>query len=278
MRTSILSAKSCELSGLCAACARRAHRPRITAAATATATTARALSTRREPRPLLPLPRAAPTPSRRSLSQTSPAPAPQSRTAAHSSTSPSPPPCPGASSGTFYDLFPQTLSAGPPPAGHFAIDTRALRREFLRLQAATHPDRNPGSPAHAAASARLNEAFRTLTSPLLRAQHLLRTLHGIDLAADEEVARAGRAISPAVLATAMEALGEVEEAQSEADLDGVRGENGRRIDECVAGLEAAFACGDVDRVVELAVRLRYWVNVDEGIMGWERGRGVVLEH
>src|SRR6266498_938137 len=83
---------------------------------------------------------------------------------------------------THFDFFPQTLPSGPPPATPFQIDLPTLRREFLQLQAKTHPDKFPTGPPKAKAealSARINEAYKTLTSPLLRAQYLL-SLHGID--------------------------------------------------------------------------------------------------
>src|SRR6266516_6320322 len=59
---------------------------------------------------------------------------------------------------THYDLFPQSISQGPPPTGAFQIDIRALRKEFLQLQAQAHPDRHPqGFKLQAeAASARIN--------------------------------------------------------------------------------------------------------------------------
>ncbi len=182
-------------------------------------------------------------------------------------------------------MFPQTLPAGPPPAGRFSLDARALRREFLRLQAATHPDLHSSgggrdsssSLAATNRSARLNGAYRTLASPLARAQHLLLALHGVDVLA-EDAAGPGLRVGSDVLATAMDALAAVEDAQDEADLEAPRRDNDARIDACVAALDDAFAANDVPAAVDLAVRLRYWVNVRDAIAGWERGRGVVLEH
>ncbi|KFX90050.1 hypothetical protein O988_08368, partial [Pseudogymnoascus sp. VKM F-3808] len=82
---------------------------------------------------------------------------------------------------THYSLFPLTLPDGPPPAGPFTIDLPNLRREYLRLQAAAHPDVHSG-PAKAraeAASAVINDAYTTLRDPLRRAEYIL-SLHGID--------------------------------------------------------------------------------------------------
>ncbi|KAK2071206.1 hypothetical protein P8C59_005647 [Phyllachora maydis] len=180
---------------------------------------------------------------------------------------PPPPPPP------FYALFPQTLPAGAPPAAPFAIDARALRREFLRLQAAAHPDVHGGGNG---ASAAINAAYRTLASPLLRAQYLLREQHGVDLAGDE--AGVAAAAEPDVLAAVLDARERIEAAEEEAELDGVRAENEGRIAAAEAALAEAFGVGDVERATREAVRLRYWVNIRESVEQWERGQPVVLQH
>ena len=66
----------------------------------------------------------------------------------------------------------------------FRIDQEAVERAYRALQAEVHPDRHAGSGDAGQrlamqASARVNEAYRTLRNPVLRAQHLL-ALHGID--------------------------------------------------------------------------------------------------
>jgi molecular chaperone HscB len=195
----------------------------------------------------------------------------------------------------FYSLFPETLPNGPPPSGPFAVDIRKLRREFLRLQAASHPDfhhsasgasnaestaaaaHSPARRAAEAASATINEAYKTLSSPLLRAQYLLQQQHGIDLAADEAGSASGAA-DPEVLMAVLEAREAIEAAESEDDLVEVGEENEGRIRECEDGLATAFADGDVDAATGLAVRLRYWMNVRESIQNWEKGKEVVLQH
>lgn len=176
---------------------------------------------------------------------------------------------------TYYALFPQTLPQGPPPGGPFAIDTRALRREFLALQAAAHPDVRGGGGGDA--SAAINAAYRTLCSPLLRAQHLLAALHGVDLAADDAAAAAHPA-DAAVLTTVLEAHDELGAARAEGDLARLRADNAARMAESHEALGRFFAAGDVEGAVREAVRLRYWVNIDESIRGWEAGGDVKLVH
>lgn len=260
-----------------------------------TATPAAALSSK----PLLPQPRL-PAPSRRRWLSASPAPhAPQQQ---QQQQQPPPPPPPDSPSSTttpaplaYYALFPQTLPAGPPPNGPFAIDVRALRREFLQLQAASHPDfhhaaaassssSSSSSQSHSlsrrkaeALSSHINAAYQTLATPLLRAQYLLSERHGLDLAGDE----ASRLTGPpdaALLGEVMAAREAVEEAVREADLDELRAENAERVRVCLDALAAAFAAEDVAAAVRETVRLRYWENIRESVEAWEEGKPVVLQH
>lgn len=201
----------------------------------------------------------------------------------------------------YYDLFPETLPQGPPPQGPFDIDVRALRREFLRLQAASHPDyfhsastttsssSDPDSSNTTAAkrrrqaeaaSSHINAAYKTLSHPLLRAQYVLAERYGVDLAGDEAGSHAGigAAADPTLLVEVLEAREAIDEAESEADLEAPMAENEERIGRCVEGLRRAFAEGDVDGAVGEAVRLRYWESIKEGIRGWEKGVGGGLLH
>ncbi|KAI1775001.1 Co-chaperone Hsc20 [Hypoxylon cercidicola] len=180
---------------------------------------------------------------------------------------------------THYDLFPQTLPLGPPPAGPFAVDARALRREFLTLQATAHPDvaAGAGRGAHKrraeAASARINEAYRTLGQALPRAQYLL-WLRGMDVANEE----AARVEDPELLLLVLETREAIEEAAEEGELEPLREANEARIRESEGRLARAFAEDDLEGARHEVTRLRYWVNIRESIHNWERGKPVVLEH
>ncbi|KAK0761036.1 hypothetical protein N5P37_005979 [Trichoderma harzianum] len=177
---------------------------------------------------------------------------------------------------THYDIFPETLPLGPPPSGHFPIDTRALRREFLRLQARHHPDMHPPGPAKAraeATSALINDAYKTLANPLLRAQYLL-SLRGVDVATDETM----QVDDPSLLAVVLEAHEEISDADKEEDLAELRAVNDKRIGESEGVLEEAFREDDVAAAKREAVKLRYWVNIKQSLDNWEEGRPVVLQH
>ncbi|KAK5628259.1 hypothetical protein RRF57_003974 [Xylaria bambusicola] len=176
---------------------------------------------------------------------------------------------------THYEFFPNTLPAGPPPKGPFDIDVRALRREFLSLQAGAHPDLHPAhmKSRAQAASARINEAFKTLSHPLLRAQYVL-SLRGLDVGGDETA----KVEDPELLMLVLETRETIEEAENEGDLEGLRAENEERIEESVGRLGDMFAKDDLEGAREEVVRLRYWVNIRESIDNWEKGKPVVLEH
>jgi molecular chaperone HscB len=176
---------------------------------------------------------------------------------------------------THYEFFPQTLASGPPPSGSFVIDPRVLRKEFLQLQAKAHPDMHPQSEKRRAeaTSARINEAYKTLQNPLLRAQYLL-SLRGIDVAEDETA----KVEDPELLMEVLDAREEIEAAQEEEELDGMKRVNDERIAASEGVLEQAFAKDDIQTAKQEAVKLRYWINIKESLDGWEKGKPVVLEH
>lgn len=124
-----------------------------------------------------------------------------------------------------------------------------------------------------ATSALINEAYKTLSNPLLRAQYLL-SLRGVDVATDETM----QVDDPGLLALVLEAHEEISEAQGEEDLAELRRTNDERIRESEEVLERAFREDDVAAAKREAVRLRYWVNIKESLDNWEEGRPVVLQH
>ncbi|UKZ79542.1 hypothetical protein TrVFT333_007299 [Trichoderma virens FT-333] len=224
-------------------------------------------------------PRAAFFSSSAAVSEPSPAPSPTQAAAAAAASTSSPASASEQAAQqplTHYDIFPETLPLGPPPAGHFPIDTRALRREFLRLQARHHPDMHPPGPLKTraeATSALINDAYKTLTNPLLRAQYLL-SLRGVNVATDETM----QVDDPSLLAVVLEAHEEISDANKEEDLAELRAVNDARIGKSEDVLEKAFREDDVPAAKREAVKLRYWVNIKQSLDNWEEGRPVVLEH
>ncbi|KAI5862604.1 Co-chaperone Hsc20 [Durotheca rogersii] len=196
----------------------------------------------------------------------------------------------------YYDLFPKTLPLGPPPAGPFAIDVRALRSEFLALQATAHPDRFPmGGVERRAAEARsahINEAYRTLGSPMHRAQYLLR-LRASQLAgsssssssASESASAAAAAAAEAALAIAedeagrvddgellaavLEARERIEEARTQREVDAAQREAEDRAAEAEGRLAGLFAADRLREAAETLVRMRYWIRIRETARQWD---------
>lgn len=177
---------------------------------------------------------------------------------------------------THYEFFPLTLGAGAmPPSGRFAVDLKALKKEFLQLQGKAHPDLHPADKKKQAEglSARINEAYKTLQNPLLRAQYIL-SLRGIDVAEDETA----KVEDPELLMEVLETRETIEDAQEEKDLEPLKQTNEARIDNSIEILEDAFKSDDMDLAKSESIKLRYWINIKESIDAWEKGKPVVLVH
>ncbi|KAI7724293.1 hypothetical protein KC322_g21 [Hortaea werneckii] len=157
---------------------------------------------------------------------------------------------------THYDFFPSTFPSGQPPNSPFTPDLKQLKKEYIQLQAKSHPDHAPaGQERHAEAlSMRINEAYRTLSDPLKRAQYLL-SLRGIDVE-DESAKMSGGPL----LMEVMEAREAVDEVEDEEGLTEIKAENDGRIAQSVGVLDEAFAREDVERAAEEAIRLRSTVD------------------
>src|SRR5579862_1058416 len=175
----------------------------------------------------------------------------------------------------FYEIFPQSLSYGPPPRGPFFIDLRQLRKEFLQLQQNSHPDRHPPEVKRRAEaiSAHINEAYKTLQDPLLRAQYLL-SLRGFDVAGDETA----KVDDHKLLMEVLDAREEIEAADEEEQLLPLKETNTARIDASVKALEDAFGVDDLMTAREETMKLRYWFNIRDSLATWEKGKPVVLAH
>lgn len=175
-----------------------------------------------------------------------------------------------------YTIFPQTLPGGPPPGSPFDISLGDLRREFLQLQNVSHPDKYPPGVAKRRAEAfstLINEAYRTLADPLLRAQYLLREMHSIDVTAEDGAAK--HALDPQTLMEVMEVQETIEEVSgdpnAEAKIAELKKENAERVDNGVRELAGAFDRGDIETARTECVRLRFWYNVGEALKEWEPG-------
>ncbi|KAL4798217.1 HSCB C-terminal oligomerization domain-containing protein [Aspergillus venezuelensis] len=179
---------------------------------------------------------------------------------------------------TYYTIFPSTLPSGPPPHASFSIDTATLRREFLQLQNTLHPDKYPPGPQKKQAetlSATINEAYRTLLDPLLRAQYILRTFHDIDVTAEDGAG--SHPLDQELLMEVMDVQEAIEEVgqgpEAEKEIEEMKRENDERVKGCLESLAAAFDSGDIEGATGEAVRLKFWAGVGAGLKEWEPGMG-----
>ncbi len=124
----------------------------------------------------------------------------------------------------------------------FDLDPTELRQRYLQVSRGVHPDfHGTGERATASVllSAQLNEAYRVLADPVLRAEYLLELAGGPSAAADKHV-------SPEVLADTFalrERIAEAKAAREEAALA-----------ECRARAQQMHAAA-MQQVAELARRL-----------------------
>ena len=177
-----------------------------------------------------------------------------------------------------YTIFPNTLPRGPPPAGPFNIDLASLRREFLQLQGRFHPDKFPPEQKAKAESlsARINEAYKALGDPLVRAQYLLSHIYGIDVTSEDNNAHPTEA---GILMEVMDAQESIEEAETEEQIEALKKQNQERIEQTLEALDEAFSGGDAELARKECVRLRYWASIGEGLTAWNgKGSEVRLVH
>ena len=99
-------------------------------------------------------------------------------------------------------------------------------------------------------------------------------MRGIEVAEDETA----KVEDPELLMEVLEARESIEEAESEADLEGMRDVNEKRIQESTEIIDQAFKDDHLEAAKSEAVKLRYWVNIKESIENWEKGVPVVLQH
>ena len=76
----------------------------------------------------------------------------------------------------------------------------------------------------------------------------------------------------------MEAQERIEEAKTQEQIDEMRAENSKKIDETVEALGKAFESDDAAAATRECVRLRYWRSLGDGLSSWEPGKEVRLIH
>lgn len=172
-----------------------------------------------------------------------------------------------STSRTHYTLFPLTFPAGPPPAGPFKVDLTRLKKEFLQLQSRAHPDLHHGNNKDRAEgiSAAINDAYKTLQQPLLRAQYLL-SLRGTEIADYVDDSS-----DQGLIMDVLEVREAIEDAETPEEIAKLQGMNAERIRGCVARLEDFFGKDDLPGARTEVGRLKYWCSIEEALREWEGG-------
>lgn len=202
----------------------------------------------------------------------------------------------------YYTLFPKTLPSGPPgpqsnlpdssvltdgetPKPVFHINPRELRKEFLQLQSLHHPDKFPsGSVAHQRAyalSTLLNNAYKTLSDPLLRSQYLLQLQYDIDMTIEDNSAHKSDQEDLMIVLEAQEELEDVSDAEgdkAEKVVERLKEENSLRMRDTEKKIGEAFEKGNSEQARSEAVRLKYWHTLESSLKEWTPGRQLTLVH
>jgi molecular chaperone HscB len=156
----------------------------------------------------------------------------------------------------------------------YSVDLAAAEAAFKQLSRQVHPDRFATSDPRArraslARTVQLNEAWRTLKDPLLRAEYMLRRA-GVDIGEggksgdDDGDATMEVAPPPAFLMEILELhdeLGGARRAGDEVKVALMTGEMRERLSACMADIAAGIEAGTPDGLAEAGkamVALRYY--------------------
>lgn len=140
----------------------------------------------------------------------------------------------------------------------FDIDEARLTERYRELQRSTHPDRFANASDRerrlsVQRAAQVNDAFQTLSSPLLRARYLL-DMRGVALDDTEST------VDPEFLMEQMELREALEDARHsenpEAALNHLMQEVESRLRDINAELQALFSDGGDDKLADAAVTVR----------------------
>lgn len=199
---------------------------------------------------------------------------------------------------SFFELFPKSFPNGGPPGDSFIISPKPLRREYRQLQSENHPDVLIGSSllttADASFSTMINKAYTVLLNPYSRIAHVIQLHHPdhIDVTQDDvsrEFISQFQKSSPEAsmeykdtLMTVLEAHESLEMATLETELEELKADNDVRLQESQETIQnmiqQQWPISDWNLLIMEAIRVKYWVNIQNGIKEWEPGKPVHLTH
>lgn len=147
----------------------------------------------------------------------------------------------------------------------FDVALDDVRRRYIELQQALHPDRfvhKDDAERHRAhtASSLVSKAYNTLKDPLERATYLLH-LHGVDLT-DESIKHE---LDPELLLEVMEERERLAEAEEGEQLKAIAEENQARMDTTLDDISIAFKNSDIVAARDAIIRLKYWSSLHHAL-------------
>eukprot|EP00803_Ostreobium_quekettii_P002443 evm.model.scf_754.6 EVM.evm.TU.scf_754.6 scf_754:54352-58915(+) len=145
----------------------------------------------------------------------------------------------------------------------FQVDVSALETSYKKLQMLLHPDRfsnrSSKEQEHAGSqSALIGHGYKTLKSPLKRAEYLLQ-LHGYPK-------KEGTIDDPEILMEVMEVQEAVAEATDPSDLKELQIQNQQKQQEVIHAMSDAFKTGDMATVETRVAELAYLTRIGEHIL------------
>jgi len=138
----------------------------------------------------------------------------------------------------------------------FEIDLGELRARFLGLQQQLHPDVSADKDLAGEYSAWLNEAYRVLRDPLLRAEYMLK------------VKQMGEAVpdDPDTLVQVMDVREQMSEAATADDIQALLAQNKRRMQAELKSIQRLFRDAEWQAARLHVQRLRYWTSINQALL------------
>lgn len=192
-----------------------------------------------------------------------------------------------------FSLYPKNFPEGGPPHDSFVVNDRSLRREYKQLQLVAHPDKQ-SLAGDDEQSTQINKSYRILSNPYTRLCHCIQLHHPdhVDISDDavaKDLIAKYQNKSPEnsmqykeMLMTVLDAHELLELADTEQDLEELETENDIRIgdseDTINAIIKRQWPPADWDELMMEAIKLKYWVNIQNACKEWEPGKPVHLTH
>jgi molecular chaperone HscB len=148
----------------------------------------------------------------------------------------------------------------------FIIDSKQLKKEYLKLQGEVHPDR-AGSFGESWSSW-INRAHETLKNPLQRAIYLVNMYEKDHVEMEEEQVTTAQEEDMHDISLVLEVREELDSSSDPKIIYRIKSENDERIEDCCQELGNILTGKEgmnVQRAKKCINRLRYWMSIDRQI-------------